>query len=82
MNRRWLFTVFDDVTMFWVLLLNSVSRTDCGVAVGNCCRCRAAAPAVCGAAIDVPLLTAVAVSLLMAADVMLAPGENQSTQEP
>ncbi len=65
-----------------MLLARSVSHTSWGVADGTCCRCRAATPAVCGAAIDVPLLTAVAVSLPIAADVMLSAGANQSTQEP
>jgi hypothetical protein len=47
-----------------VPLLTSASRTCCGVAFGFAPRYRAAAPAVCGDAIEVPLIVAVPVLLL------------------
>src|SRR3712207_2433426 len=43
------------VTLFDVALLTSVSRTCCGVKPGFAASTSAAAPATCGAAIDVPL---------------------------
>jgi hypothetical protein len=42
----------------------------------------AATPATCGAAIDVPDMTLVAVVLPIHAEVMLEPGANTSTQRP
>ncbi len=39
-------------------------------------------PVVCGAAMDVPVSLAVAVSLVFHAEVMPTPGANQSTQSP
>src|SRR5438093_1443740 len=52
------------------------------VAAGLPWRYRAATPAVCGVAIDVPLIVFVDVSVSHHADVMFTPGANQSTQEP
>jgi hypothetical protein len=46
------------------------------------CRYRAATPATCGVAIDVPLIVFVAVSLVDHADVMLEPGAKMSTTLP
>ena len=46
------------------------------------CRMRAATPATCGAAIDVPLIVAVAVLLVDHAEVMLEPGAKMSTTLP
>ena len=42
----------------------------------------AAAPATCGAAMEVPLATATALSDALRADVMSTPGANRSTQLP
>src|SRR5262245_21003310 len=60
----------------------SRSRTCCGVKVGFADRTSAAAPAVCGVAMEVPLSTAVAVSDVIHADVMFTPGANRSRQVP
>src|SRR4051812_25115754 len=57
-------------------------RTVAGDAVRLFCRNRAATPAACGAAIDVPLIVFVAVSLVAHADVMLCPGAKMSTTLP
>jgi hypothetical protein len=81
-NSRWLFTVFEDVTMLFVVRLKSVVRTVAGDALGLPCRYWAATPAACGVAIEVPLIVLVAVLLVYHADVMLTPGANQSTQLP
>ena len=43
---------------------------------------RAATPATCGVAIDVPLIVAVAVSLVAQAERMLEPGAKMSTTLP
>src|SRR6185503_4778777 len=48
----------------------------------NCERYRAATPATCGVAIDVPLIVLVAVSLVFHVEVMLEPGAKTSTQVP
>ncbi len=45
-------------------------------------RTSAAAPATCGAAIDVPLIVFVAVSLVCQAEVMLDPGAKMSRHVP
>jgi hypothetical protein len=37
-NSRWLFTVFEDVTMLFVVRLKSVVRTVAGDALGLPCR--------------------------------------------
>ena len=60
----------------------SASRTCCGVASGFVPSTSAAAPATCGAAIEVPLIVAVAVSPVRAADRIRAPGANRSRQLP
>src|SRR5688572_21956509 len=52
------------------------------VAVGLASRYLATHPATCGAAIDVPLNTASAVSEVCPADAMATPGANTSTQVP
>jgi hypothetical protein len=52
------------------------------VAVGLAARWRAAAPATCGVAIDVPLIVLVAESPVCHAEAMLEPGAKMSRQEP
>jgi hypothetical protein len=81
-KSRWLFAVEDDVTTPFVVRLKSVLRTVAGEAPGFPCRYCAATPAVCGVAIDVPLIVRVAVVLVYQADVIETPGANQSTQLP
>src|SRR4051794_25482157 len=61
---------------------SSPASTELGLAWGCNPRKTAAAPAACGAAIEVPLMVLVAVSLLFQSEVMLTPGANQSTQLP
>ena len=56
--------------------------TVAGDAPGLVCLIRAATPATCGDAIDVPLSVAVAVSLVNQADWMLEPGAKISTTLP
>jgi hypothetical protein len=56
--------------------------TVAGDALGLLCKKRAATPATCGVAIEVPLSVAVAVSLLNQDDKMLEPGANISTTLP
>jgi len=68
-NNRWLFVVLDDVTIPFVVRLKSVVRTVAGEAPGLPWRKSAATPAVCGVAIDVPLVVFVAVLLVCQADV-------------
>ena len=65
-----------------VALLTSESRTCCGVKVGFWASTRAAAPATCGVAIDVPLMVFVAVSLVHHAEVIEEPGAKMSRQVP
>src|SRR5262245_18528295 len=60
----------------------SLSRTCCGVHVGCADTMMAAAPVTCGAAIEVPEIMFVAVSLLTQAEVMATPGANRSRQRP
>src|SRR5262245_7028277 len=60
----------------------SLSRTCCGVHVGCADTMMAAAPVTCGAAIEVPEIVFVAVSLLTQAEVMATPGANRSRQRP
>src|SRR6185369_15633809 len=60
----------------------SVARTCAGVAAGSAASTSAAAPATCGAAIDVPLPTAIEMSDARPADMMDTPGANRSTQPP
>ena len=57
-------------------------RTVAGDAPGLLCKNRAATPATCGVAIDVPLNVAVAVSLPFDDDSMLDPGAKISTTLP
>src|SRR6267143_2997939 len=57
-------------------------RTVAGLAVALPWRNRAATPATCGVAIDVPLSVAVAVSLVRHADKMPEPGAKISTTLP
>lgn len=73
---------FGEPTLPLVALANSESRTCCGVASGASWRWSAAAPAVCGTAIDVPLIAFVAESLVYVAEVMPTPGANRSRQAP
>ncbi len=56
--------------------------TDEGVAVGLAFNAKAATPATCGLAMEVPLIVFVAVALVYQADVMLDPGAKTSTHEP
>lgn len=56
--------------------------TAAGVAVELAFNAKAATPATCGLAMDVPLMVLVAVALVYQADVMLDPGANTSTHEP
>ena len=72
----------DRRTIPFVALSKSASRTWAGVALGSDCRYRAATPVVCGAAMEVPVSVAVAVSLVFQVEVMPTPGANQSTQSP
>lgn len=58
------------------------SATVAGDAAGLVCKNSAAAPATCGAAIDVPLIVAVATSDVCQEDVMFEPGANKSTHVP
>jgi hypothetical protein len=81
-NSRWLFAVPAGPTIDRVRSPASTVRTSAGVAPGRCSRTSAAAPAVCGAAIEVPLIVADATSEVCAAEVIETPGANQSTQLP
>src|SRR6266508_1394473 len=65
-----------------VALATRPSRTCCGVSLGWAASHRAAPPATCGLAIDVPLMVLVAVSPVAQADVMPDPGAKMSTQGP
>lgn len=60
----------------------STDATPAGVSVGWAERIRAAIPATCGLAMDVPLMVLVAVLEVYQAEGMLLPGANTSTQEP
>ena len=73
---------FAELTTSLVVARKRASRTSWGDAAGWSWRYRAATPAVAGAAIDVPLLTAVAVGLVIPSEVMLSPGANQSMHDP
>jgi hypothetical protein len=70
------------VSVFTVAVLTISLRTVAGEAPGLLCRTRAATPATCGEAIDVPLNVAVAVLLLNQDDKMAEPGANTSTTLP
>src|ERR1044071_558116 len=69
-------------SLLTLALLTSAACTVLGVAPGSFARYRAATPATCGVAIEVPLIVFVAVSLVCHADVMLDPGANRSTHVP
>jgi hypothetical protein len=69
------------VTTFAVAAFTMAFRTCEGLAVWPC-KYRAATPATCGVAMDVPLIVFVAVSLVLHADVIDEPGANRSRQEP
>ncbi len=58
------------------------ATTPAGVACGLACKAKAATPATCGEAMEVPLMVLVAVLLVIQAEVMLEPGAKTSTQVP
>src|SRR5690606_4972469 len=60
----------------------SAVETCAGLAEGLSARYRAAAPATCGLAMEVPEMVLVAVSLVRQAEVMEEPGANRSSTEP
>jgi len=66
----------------WLPLPTSSAATSAGVREGFSDKIRADTPATCGQAMEVPLMIAVAVSLLAPVDVMLEPGAKMSKQEP
>jgi len=70
------------LTLLAVALERIVDATCAGVADGAACSTFAAAPAVWGDAIEVPLIVFVAVSLVFQAAVMSTPGAITSTHEP
>ena len=70
------------LSLFSDAALTIAFLTVAGEAARLFCRKRAATPATCGAAIDVPLIVAVAVLLVYHADVMLEPGAKMSTTLP
>ena len=70
------------LTTPFVALFLSAAWTSAGVADGLASRYCAATPAACGAAIDVPLLDAVALSSVFHVEMMFSPVENRSTQAP
>ena len=70
------------LTLFSVELLMIAAVTVAGEAVGLVSRNKAATPATCGVAIDVPEIVLVAVSLVLHDDVMLLPGAKMSRQVP
>src|SRR5689334_22994556 len=65
-----------------VARLMSAAPTWDGVRLGFSCSNRAAAPATCGVAIEVPSIVFVAVLLVYQAEVIEEPGANISTQGP
>jgi hypothetical protein len=71
-----------DVTRFGVAEATSALRTCVGERPPLAPRRRAAAPATCGEAIDVPLIVFVAVDEVYQADLMLDPGAKMSRQLP
>ena len=70
------------VTLFGVELLMIAAATVAGDAPGFASRNKAATPATCGDAIDVPEIVLVAVSLVLHVEVMLLPGAKMSTHVP
>jgi hypothetical protein len=81
-NSRFGDPVPGDVTLPVVAVLMIAFATALDDAAGLVCKYRAATPATCGAAMDVPLMVLVAVLLLYHADVMLEPGAKMSRQLP
>lgn len=81
-TRRFGEPVPGDETMPDVAPATRRSVTCCGVRVGWPSSNKAAAPATCGAAIEVPLSVAVAVSFVAKAEVIELPGAKRSTHEP
>ena len=71
-----------DVTRFGVAAVTRASRTWVGVRALFAPRRRAAAPATCGEAMDVPLMVFVAVDDVYHAERMLEPGAKMSRQVP
>jgi hypothetical protein len=65
-----------------VALLKIALVTAAGDAPGLDCSSLAAAPATCGAAIEVPLMVRIAELLVCHAEVILVPGAKILTQEP
>jgi hypothetical protein len=65
-----------------VALLTIAAVTVAGEAPEFVSRNSAATPATCGAAIEVPEMVLVAVSLVLHAEVMLEPGAKMSRQVP
>jgi hypothetical protein len=63
-----------------VLVITLATRA--GVADGSAASTSAAAPATCGAAMEVPLIVLVAVLALNHAEVIEEPGANRSRQGP
>ena len=70
------------VTTLFVAMFRIVPPTTAAEAVGLFCRYRAATPATCGLAIEVPLEMAAAVSLVFHDEVTLVPGAKRSRHEP
>ena len=70
------------VRRFSVAAFTIAFLTAAGEDVVCVCRYRAATPATCGVAIEVPLIVLVAVSLVDHADVILDPGAKMSTTLP
>ena len=71
-----------DVSLFIEALVVMNCATAEGVALGLAFNAKAAIPATCGLAIEVPLMVLLAVALVYQADVILEPGANTSTHEP
>jgi hypothetical protein len=81
-RRRFAVPVGMPLNRFGVAALTIAFRTVAGDATEFNCRYRAATPATCGEAIDVPLRVAVAVSLVYQDERMLEPGAKMSTTLP
>ena len=70
------------LTAFGVAAAISALRTSTGDLLPADCRYRAAAPATCGAAIDVPESCTIAESLAIDAESIATPGANTSSTGP
>ena len=70
------------VTLSGVATLNMRCAIWAGVAPGSICNHSAAAPATCGAAIDVPDIVRVELDEVMPTERMLTPGAKTSTHDP